>query len=428
MYPSSPDKPTSTNTGKIVQYDAGAIMDAGDVCLSPGSIVMRGGEILAVGEAADVRRTVGRADDQVDLPDCVLVPGLVNAHVHLQMTTIGPIGYPGDFGGWVVACRDRWQEQVDRLGEQQAVRAAVSAGVEAGRAAGVMHVGDIISWNEQALGELRDSAAAGVGYVELVGIGGEKLDRAMERLKRLEGLAVEQQGIALGLEPHAPYSTGPAIYAAAAAANQRLGMRLTTHLAEMREELQFVADTDGPLRQLIDRLGRWDAGFADHYGQGETPVEWLDRCARPNADWLCAHCNYVNDSDIALLAARGWSVAYCPRASEYFGHVGHRYRDMLEAGVNVALGTDSIVCHGTLSVLDEMRRLRQRDATDVRTLLAMATTRGMAALRLDPLDAIFTIGRSPGLLALRYDASSTLDPLAGALMDRQPPTVLEAIE
>jgi len=115
------------------------------------------------------------------------------------------------------------------------------------------------------------------------------------------------------------------------------------------------------------------------------------------------------------MARHGWSVAYCPRASDYFGHHGHRYRAMIEAGVNVCLGTDSIICHGTLSILDEMRHLHHRDHTDPATLLAMATTRGMRGLGLEPRDATLAPGASPGLIAIRYDGGPGRDALASVL-------------
>ena len=99
--------------------------------------------------------------------------------------------------------------------------------------------------------------------------------------------------------------------------------------------------------------------------------------------FVAAHCNYVDDQAIRLLKLCEISVAYCPRASNYFGHQNHRYLEMIDAGVNVCLGTDSIICHGTLSILDEMRFLYQRDKCNPEILLKMATVNGLRALRPD---------------------------------------------
>ncbi len=210
----------------------------------------------------------------------------------------------------------------------------------------------------------------------------------------------------MGLQPHAPYSAGRRVFAAAT----HSGLPLSTHLAESPAELEFVATGGGPFRALLQGIGKWDETFAADYNAGLTPVRWM-KPHLEQAHWLCAHCNYVTDDDIDLLASTGASVAYCPRASEYFRHKPHRYLEMLDAGVNVCLGTDSIICHGTLSVLDEMRRLHRRDKTDPRKLLGMATVNGWKALGVDA--ALPWIG-------VRYDPSEPGDALAQVLRSREP--------
>jgi len=411
MYPRSTSKPTSAESrGRLVVYHAGAVVDGHRACFAPGAIAFRDGVVQAVGEPADVRRTVGPGDESIDLPDRVLIPGLVNAHVHLELTAVGRRSYDGDFAGWLKTVRETSPDPADPMSEANRRYFAASATAGARRAieAGTRAVGDITRFDE-VYRAVADAGLAGVSYVELFGIGEPWSNAGIERIS---SVGRERVGSPLrrGLQPHAPYSAGPAVYRAAADS----GLPLSTHLAESPDELRFVADGDGPFRDLLKKIGKWDDSFAQFYGRRETPVAWLDRVAKPSAA-LLAHCNDVSDDDIALIADRGWSVAYCPRASDYFRHRGHRYRDMLAAGVNVALGTDSIICHGSLSILDEMRCLYRRDGADPRTLLTMATIHGMRALQLDPLDASFAVGRSPGLLAIRYDASREGDPLAAAL-------------
>src|SRR5581483_11139217 len=144
----------------------------------------------------------------------------------------------------------------------------------------------------------------------------------------------------------------------------------------------FLTSAEGPLRTLLESIGLWDAAAARDFGHGRTPIEH----ARTNALTrvaLVAHVNDASDRDLDILAESGASVAYCPRASAYFGaerHFGpHRYRDMLTRGINVALGTDSIVnlppdaAHRGISIWDEMRFLHARDGTAPATLLGMAT-------------------------------------------------------
>jgi cytosine/adenosine deaminase-related metal-dependent hydrolase len=152
------------------------------------------------------------------------------------------------------------------------------------------------------------------------------------------------------------------------------------------------------------------------------------------APWLLAHCNYVEDAHLPLLARHRASVVYCPIASAYFGHPRrgfrgsdghHRYRDMLAAGVNVCLGTDSILCQPAdetqpHSILAQMRFLFQRDHTDPDTLLAMATTRGLRALGLPARHATLQPGSPARLAAIAIDPADSTDPLRQALESTAP--------
>jgi cytosine/adenosine deaminase-related metal-dependent hydrolase len=421
MYPSSPDKPTSTkSSGQLLIYQADAVVDAVSPLQAPGAVAVRDGVIEAAGTPTDVRRAVGRADQQFNSPDTVLMPGLVNAHVHLELTAVGPREYTGDFVHWLQMVRQAYPNPEEPMCDANRRYFARSASVGAKQAleAGSRVVGDISRFDE-VYRAVAAEGMQGTSYVELFGLGEPWSGPSIDRINELAGEQVDRR-LRRGVQPHAPYSAGPMVFRAAAGS----GLPLATHLAETPEELQFVASGDGAYREMLKAMGKWDDAFAADYNRGQTPVEWLAECCKTSA--LLAHCNYVTDSDIARVAEKDWSVAYCPRASVYFAHANHRYRDMLAAGVNVALGTDSIICHGTLSILDEMRHLYRRDRFDPRRLLAMATINGMKALLLDPADATFEPGRSPGLLAVPYDGTDAADPLAAALMNDKPLAVLEA--
>jgi cytosine/adenosine deaminase-related metal-dependent hydrolase len=222
----------------------------------------------------------------------------------------------------------------------------------------------------------------------------------------------------LGLQPHAPYSAGIELYDAAERAQPR--GPLSTHLAETPEEARFVRSADGPFAELLRRLGKWDDSIRP---TGLSPVQLAAPHLGPR--WIAAHCNYVNDADIALLAERGISVAYCPLASEYFGHAGHRYRDLLAAGVNVCLGTDSILGQPAgsaqpLGILPALRRLFARDGTHPGVLLEMATTRGLRALQIDDTLGTLRPGAPARLIAVEIDPADPADALAQALGSQAP--------
>jgi cytosine/adenosine deaminase-related metal-dependent hydrolase len=275
----------------------------------------------------------------------------------------------------------------------------------------VLTVGDI-SGQDGSVDILESIGLRGVSYLELFGIGGPWADEACRRIEAVHSQidsADRLQRVYRGVEPHAPYSAGRPVYRAAAVS----GLPCTTHLAEMQAERQFIAGASGPFRALLQRLGKWEDRFARDYSEEQSPVQWMEQHLRA-APWLCAHCNQVSDDDVALLAEAGASVVYCPRAAAYFGHRAHRWREMLDAGVNVCLGTDSIICHGSLSVLDEMRFLYHQGA-EAEKLLAMATIAGMRGLSLDPTQASFVEGAEPGLIGLQFDPTDPVDPLEQVL-------------
>jgi cytosine/adenosine deaminase-related metal-dependent hydrolase len=213
--------------------------------------------------------------------------------------------------------------------------------------------------------------------------------------------------VRLGLQPHAPTTVALSTYRRVSDDAAQMSMPLCTHLAETVEERRFVERGDGPQRELLERLGVWDDSALEELARGQHPVAHLASVLERNR-YLAVHVNDCDDAALETLARTGTSVAYCPRASEYFvaaRHFGaHRYREMLEAGITVALGTDSIVNlparsasvnTGGMSVLDEMRLLYRRDGTDPAQLLKMATINGAAALGLDPV--WFEFGRVWGV-------------------------------
>lgn len=275
----------------------------------------------------------------------------------------GPAGERGAAGG-AQAEAEAWRLE------------AVRHGALASRAAGVGWVGDIAG-SVAAAAARGEAGVAGVTFLELFGVS-RPFDEA--GIASVAGLPA-----GMGVQPHAPYSAGPRLYDAAS----RSGRRCSTHLAEWPAEAVFVAEGEGPMRAFLHRLGKWNEAAGAAYGGGLSPVQWM-RPYLERAPWLVAHVNRATDDDIALLAQTRASVAYCPVAGDYFGHPlegerPHRYREMMGAGVNVCLGTDSLVCQPgeepqPLGMLGPMRRLYRRDAVSPGTLLAMATTHGHKAL------------------------------------------------
>lgn len=435
------DPPRHTKPAKeTLLIRAAGVADDRGMLVGPGGLVLETGpeglvvrEVIEGGRATD-RGVVPGVDRVLDLPDHILIPGMVNAHCHLDLTSVGPLPRPqvDSFADWLRAVRTR------RPQDKASIAASVRRGIELSLAGGVVAVGDIAGCvrSGPSLAPwqlLRESPLEGVSFLEFFAFGRGEAS-GLAAVERALAEAGSERAM-LGLQPHAPYSVNLPAYQRAVDLAERWGLPLCTHLAESMEERAFVAGASGAQRTFLESLGLWDDAELEHVGHGRSPVEHLGAVLlrRP---WLLAHVNDCSNEGIAALARTGASVAYCPRAHRYFGFgdsVGpHRYRVMMEHGVNVCLGTDSIInlpgasddpLRGRLSVLDEARVLAGEDGVEACTLLSMMTSNGARALGMEESRYRFAPGRGiAGVVAVR---TGQADPLGELFGNGEPPRLLD---
>mgnify|MGYP003387437430 CR=1 FL=1 len=391
---------------------AAGVIDATGMAACPGAVLVEGDRILAAGSPEQIG-SVPEAE-LVQMPEMLLLPGLVNAHAHLDLSGEGVWPAAGnDFRGWVGQVRGLRAAQTPAMCEQ-----AVQRGIELALAGGTSCIGDIAGHSPMATAKaLRESSLRGVSFQEVFGLG-DRQEATVDRMRAMvEGAPLEAQGIRLGLSPHAPYSCGPAVFGAAA----ECGLPLTTHLAETQAEIELSVSGTGSLRDMLERdIGVWDTSVdVPRAHPIDALIGSLDR-----GQFLCAHLNWIESRHVDMLAASDVRVVYCPRASAAFGHCppmlpSHPWRRLHDAGVTVCLGTDSLLCLDTpdrLSVLDDMRLLFQRDGVDARLLLSMATTHGASALDLEHDLVRFGPGLA-GVLACRAEGN-TIDTLLADVLGR----------
>lgn len=421
------DPPPQTDaTKKRVLLHAAALADDRGLLARPGSLLLDSGpNALTVIDVIEGAATCA-ADQILNLPDHILIPGMVNAHSHLDLTCVGPAHRPrGDaFAHWLQLVR------TNRPQDEASIAASVGWGIALSLAGGVVAVGDIGGCTRSGptltpWRTLRASPLEGVSFLEFFAFGRGSAAR-LEAVAQILSEAGEDRAM-LGLQPHAPYSVNLPAYERAVELARRWNLPLCTHLGETMDERFFVAEARGPQREFLQDLGIWDQSELAHVGRGRHPVAHLESvlARRP---WLLAHVNDCSDEGVATLARTGASVAYCPRAHRYFGigeSVGpHRYRVMMDRGVNVCLGTDSIInlpagtddgqC-GRLSVLDEARVLAREDGVEGRVLLKMMTTSGARALGMEESRYRFVPGRSvAGVVSVRSGQDDPLGELFGS--------------
>jgi cytosine/adenosine deaminase-related metal-dependent hydrolase len=265
-----------------------------------------------------------------------------------------------------------------------------------------------------------------VVFAEVIGLRRERaMETSLHAYQWLSSVKPEDMIAACarpGLSPHAPYSTAGWLYNRVAASQ----VPLCTHLAEMPEEVQLLQTGRGRLREFLENLGAWDE---DWEPVGRRPADYIRKGDLRKADWLVAHGNDLDPSDFWQLRPEAApdgqrvAIAYCPRTAARFGHRTHPFRAMLERGVIVCLGTDSLASAPSLSILDELRALHRSDPTlGGPLLLTMATLFGAWALRAETVTGSLKPGKSADLAIIALPDRDEEDPYR-LLLDASEPVL-----
>ncbi len=376
-----------------------------------GAVLVSGNRVVAVGswrELSTHRRTI-----TVDLGEVVLMPGLVNAHCHLDYTDMaGQFAPPHKFSDWlklITEAKAGWNYSDYAQSWLNGARMLVRTGTTS--------VADIEAV-PQLLPEVWGATPLRVfSFLEMIGIRGHRrppaiVQEAVEQIDSLKGYRGPP-----GLSPHAPYSTVPELLRLSAQTARRRKWRLTTHLAESAMEFEMFARGQGEMFDWLRRSGRdmSDCGLG-------SPVQHLERCGALSERMLAAHANYLGRQDAALLAKRKVHVVHCPRCHFYFHHDPFPLRRLARAGVNVCLGTDSLASvykarrqTVELNLFEEMRALaRNEPALSAQKIVRMATLNGALALGMSGRIGELAKGSFADLVALPF-AGKTADIYYGIL-------------
>jgi cytosine/adenosine deaminase-related metal-dependent hydrolase len=351
--------------------------------IADGTIEIDGDHIAAVGGHL-------RPDRVDDLGNVAILPGLVNAHTHLEFAALSePLGAPGmSLPEWIRLVLEH------RRGASHADARAVSTGLRESLAAGTTALGDVATSDWRTSADLPRAMPATVLFHEFIGPSLVRAQAAVAAAEAFLEASSSASRILPALSPHAPYTVHPHLLAGLVELSQRYRVAMAMHLAESREELELLHLSSGPFRDLLEEVGAWEPSE-----DARLPyvVEYLAELAKaPRA--LVIHGNYLDGEEIEFLAAhrQTMSVVYCPRTHAYFGHDPYPLQQMLAAGVTMTLGTDSRASNPGLDMLAEIKTAAQAHRqVPAPTLLQMATLGGSKALGLD--DEMGTL--EPGKLA-----------------------------
>jgi aminodeoxyfutalosine deaminase len=356
--------------------------------LQGGTVTVADGRIVAV-------EPKGARTADIDFGNAAIIPGLVNAHTHLDLTAMRGVAPPSDdFAGWlrrVIAYRQEHQ------GEH--VETAIRAGLQESLRYGTTLIGDIsaggASWDT-----LTSAPAWSVCFREVLGLAGNRVHAVWAELCEWMAAHPDTGTCRAAVSPHAPYSVHRSLIEAAA----RL-WPICIHLAESQAERELLESHSGPLVSLLRDRGVWDPnGLAPSF-------DWVVWKASRSSTALIAHGNYLEEKTRIPPNA---TVIYCPRTHAAFGHPPHPFRRILADGVRVALGTDSLASNPDLDVLAEARLVHERyPEVPGEQILRMATINGAEALGFGRLTGSLEVGKSADLVVAPFAPRDTASPYDG---------------
>ncbi len=363
----------------ITLYTASWLYNPGCPPVAGAALAIANGRILEVGTARELIARYGQPT--AEYPGCVIMPGFVNAHTHLELTHFpawrlrdGLDYHPHRFVDWIIQ-----MIKVRRGVTPEENRTSLKAGIAASLRAGTTTVGDIVT-SADLLPAYGGADIGGRLYLELIGqdrqIFEPRLTRVMEAIETVGGIRHP------GLSPHAPYTLNSNFLADVAIAARQRKLPLALHLAESQEESDLLFDSSGPLAEKMYPLVGWQDYLPAP--RRTTPARFFDDGGLLGPSTLAVHGVQLTPADAALLQERGVTLCLCPRSNERLAVGTAPVHLFNKLGIALCLGTDSLASNDSLSLWDEIRFALDRYKGELgpERLLEMATRGGAAGIGL----------------------------------------------
>ncbi len=402
----------SRSNGAHSVYAAQWVLPITAPVIAQGAVVVEGERIVFVGPRAELPSRFA-SERCIDLGNAVLMPGLVNAHTHLELTALRGFLEGLAFPDWLALLTQARRECFDA----DSLMDSSCAGIAEGLRNGITTYADTTE-SGVPLHAMHAMGVRGVGYLEVFGPDATQREAALAALLVRAGelRARDTALVRTGLSPHAPYTVSAALYRAVAEVARVDQWPLAVHIAEGVAEMQLVRDGAGP---FADRLRARGIAVSP---QARSPIALLEACGVLDCRPLLIHAIQVDADDIATIAGHGATVVHCPVSNLKLGHGIAPVLDICSAGVALGLGTDSVASNDRMDLLGEARlaallaatRAGVPDALSAHDVLALATLGGARALGLSDTIGSLEVGKSADLAAFALtdvDAHPVHDPV-----------------
>jgi cytosine/adenosine deaminase-related metal-dependent hydrolase len=391
----------------VTIFTARWILSISSPPLAGGAIAVQSNQILAVGAFIEIHAQFPDAAIR-DFGEAAILPGLVNVHSHLELTAFrGRLEEPY-FQRWIATLI---QLKSERLSHDDLLISARLGCLEAIRA-GITTLGDTADATA-TVAALIESGLRGVVFQECFGPRVEQAEASVQAVEqKILGLREQifavgaQERLRLGLSPHAAYSVSDRLFSQVTELSFEMSLDMAIHTAESQDEVKLLRDGTGAFAESLQRRG------IEFNAPGCSTVQYFQQLGVLDAAPLLIHCVTVNDDDLALLKDAGARVAHCPKSNAKFGHGIAPLTTMLQTGIDVGLGTDSVASNNTCDLIEEARfcaLLHRAQACnpqvlDANAMLKMITLDGARVLNLDDKVGSLEVGKQADLIAIDLSA------------------------
>ena len=384
----------------MIRYHAAWVVPVSAPPVRDATVVEDGGRIAYVGS----RRGAPPGPD-VELGDAILCPGLVNAHCHLELTTMRGFLEDLDFRDWIVRLTSAKRGVLTREDLLDGARLGVTEGL----CAGVTTYADTCD-SGVAFDAMLEFGVRGIMYQEVFGPDPAQCDASMrELIAKVDALRPRATRlVAIGVSPHAPYTVSDRLFTAIAAYARAERLPVAVHIAESAAECELVEQGGGPFASGLRSRG------IDVSRRAASPIALLEATGMLDDRTLLIHAVHTNAADVRMMQARRAPVAHCPVSNAKLGHGIAPLLAYMEAGLCVGLGSDSVASNNRMDLLGEAHvaalmqsaASRRPDALGAASALELATLGGARALGLDSETGSLDVGKSADLAAFPVLASA----------------------